>query len=149
MNTANQPDDPTGMTPSASTERRAVPSNRVWSTVGYSRAVRIGSLIEVAGTSSSGPDGQILHPGDMYAQAKEVLSIIEDALHQLGGRLEDVVRTRVFVTDISRWEEAGRAHGEAFAGLAVPPASAFYGIKELLHPDLLIEVEAEAIVTER
>ena len=123
-----------------------VPSNRMWSAVGYSRAVRIGNLIEVAGTSSSGPNGAILHPGDMYQQAKEVMRIIEAAIRELGGTLEDVVRTRVFVTDISLWQEAGRAHGEAFGHMAVPPASAFYGIKELLHPDLLIEVEAEAIV---
>jgi enamine deaminase RidA (YjgF/YER057c/UK114 family) len=126
--------------------RIGVPSNRMWSEVGYSRAVRIGDLIEVAGTSSSGPNGAILHPGDMYLQAKEVLRIIESAIIELGGTLEDVVRTRVFVTDISLWQEAGRAHGEAFAHFDVPPASAFYGIKELLHPDLLIEVEAEAIV---
>lgn len=123
-----------------------VASNRMWSAVGYSRAVRIGNLIEVAGTSSSGPNGAILHPGDMYLQAKEVMHIIEAAIRELGGTLEDVVRTRVFVTDISLWQEAGRAHGEAFGHMAVPPASAFYGIKELLHPDLLIEVEAEAIV---
>jgi enamine deaminase RidA (YjgF/YER057c/UK114 family) len=84
----------------------------------------------------------------MYMQAKEVLRIIEEAINQLGGDLSDVVRTRVFVTDISRWREAGRAHGEAFAHLEVPPASAFYGVKALLHPDLLIEVEAEAIVGE-
>lgn len=128
------------------TTKRGVPSNRMWSEVGYSRAVRIGNLIEVAGTSSSGPNGQILHAGDMYLQAKEVLRIIEAAIVELGGSLSDVVRTRVFVTDISLWREAGRAHGEAFAHLEVPPASAFYGIKELLHPDLLIEVEAEAIV---
>lgn len=123
-----------------------VASNRMWSAVGYSRAVRIGNLIEVAGTSSSGPNGAILHPGDMYLQAKEVMRIIEASIRELGGTLEDVVRTRVFVTDISLWQEAGRAHGEAFGHMAVPPASAFYGIKELLHPDLLIEVEAEAIV---
>jgi enamine deaminase RidA (YjgF/YER057c/UK114 family) len=125
-----------------------VPSNRVWSTVGYSRAVRIGNLIEVAGTSASGPNGVILHPGDMYLQAKEVLRIIEDAVTELGGSLDDIVRTRVFVTDISLWREAGRAHGEAFGHMAVPPASAFYGVKELLDPEMLIEVEAEAIVSD-
>lgn len=128
------------------TQRQGVPANRIWSSVAYSRALRVGNQVEVAGTSSSGPNGQILHPGDMYAQAKQVLTIIEDALSQLGAGLDDVIRTRVFVTDISRWEEAGRAHGEAFGHMAVPPTSAFYGIKELLHPDLLIEVEATAIV---
>lgn len=126
--------------------RTGIPSNRTWSKVGYSRAIRVGNLIEVAGTSSSGPDGQILHPGDMYKQAKEVIAIIESAVRDLGGRAEDIVRTRIFITNISQWEEAGRAHGEAFAQMSVPPVSAIYGISALLHPDLLIEVEATAIV---
>lgn len=124
--------------------RTVIPSNRVWSSVGYSRAVRVGDVIEVAGTSSSGPDGEILFPGDMYGQARRVCELIGKAVRDLGGQLEDVVRTRVFVTDISRWQEAGRAHGEAFG--ANPPASAFYEVSALLHPDLLIEVEATAIV---
>ena len=126
------------------TGRTVIPSNRVWSSVGYSRAVRVGDLIEVAGTSSSGPDGEIPYPGDMYRQAKHVCELIGKAVSDLGGSAEDVVRTRVFVTDISRWEEAGRAHGETFG--TNPPASAFYQVSALLHPDLLIEVEATAIV---
>ncbi|NQV97723.1 MAG: RidA family protein [Acidimicrobiaceae bacterium] len=123
-----------------------VPSNRSWSNVGYSRAVRVGNLIEISGCSSSGPDGQILHPRDMYLQAKEVIKIIVKAVEDLGGTVEDIIRTRVFITDVTQWEAAGRAHGEAFAHMEVPPASAFYVISELLHPDLLIEVEATAIV---
>jgi enamine deaminase RidA (YjgF/YER057c/UK114 family) len=124
--------------------RTVIPSNRIWSGVGYSRAVRVGDIIEVAGTSASGPDGQILFPGDMYGQARYVCDLIGNAVRALGGQVEDVVRTRVFVTDITRWQEAGRAHGETFA--ANPPASAFYQVAALLHPDLLIEVEATAIV---
>jgi len=127
-------------------ERTAVPSDREWSQVGYSRAVRAGNLIEVAGTSSSGPGGQILHPGDMYAQAKECMGIILAAIEELGGTAHDVVRTRVFLTDMSLWAEAGRAHGEAFADVHPKPASAFVGTSELLHPDLLIEIEATALV---
>lgn len=126
--------------------RTGIPSNRTWSKVGYSRAIRVGNLIEVAGTSSSGPDGQILHPRDMYKQATEVIQIIRRAIEELGGRAEDIIRTRIFLTDISKWEEAGRAHGEAFSQMSVPPVSAIYGISSLLHSDLLIEVEATAIV---
>ena len=125
-------------------ETQKVPSERVWSKVGYSRAIRVGDLIEVAGTSASAPGGKIIAPGDMYGQAKYCVEVIRDAIEQLGGKIEHVVRTRVFVTDISLWEEAGRAHGEVFG--EIQPASAFYGIKELLHPDLLIEIEATAIV---
>lgn len=124
--------------------RQIIPSNRVWSKVGYARAVRVGDLIEVAGTSSSGPDGQILYAGDLYAQTSYVCSTILDAVRELGGSPADVVRTRVFVTDISRWEEGGRAHFEAFG--ASPPASAFYEVSALLHPDLMVEIEATAIV---
>jgi len=126
-------------------DRTAVASDRMWSHVGYSRAVRVGNIIEVAGTSSSGPDGQILHPGDMYAQAKECMGIIIAAIEELGGKTADIVRTRVFLTDMSRWEEAGRAHGEAFENVNPKPASAFIGTSELLHPELMIEIEATAI----
>lgn len=129
-----------------SAEKRGVPSNRVWSKVGYSRAVRVGNLVEISGCSSSGPNGEILHPGDMYLQSQEVIKIIVTALAELGGVPADIIRTRVFLTDISQWEAAGRAHGEAFAHLEVPPASAFYGVNRLLHPDMLIEVEAMAVI---
>lgn len=128
-------------------ERRIVPSERVWSHVGYSRAIRVGDVIEVAGTTASAPGGVVVAPGDLYEQTKYVIGIIKDAIEQLGGSVEDVVRTRVFLTDMSRWEEAGRAHGEVFG--EIQPASAFVGTNALLHPDLLIEVEATAIVQER
>jgi len=124
--------------------RTVIPSSRVWSKVGYSRAVRTGDLIEVAGTSPSGPDGKIMYPGDPYRQAKYVFDVILKAVRALGGADTDVVRTRVFVTDITKWEEAGRAHFEAFGD--APPASAFYEVSALLHPDLTIEVEATAII---
>lgn len=125
-------------------DMQRVPSERAWSHVGYSRAVRVGDVIEVAGTTASGPGGAIIAPGDMYGQAKYCIEVISKAIEELGGRVEDVVRTRVFITDISLWEEAGRAHGEVFGEIL--PASAFVGVNELLHPDLLIEIEATAIV---
>lgn len=125
-------------------EMQRVPSERAWSHVGYSRAVRVGDVIEVAGTTASGPGGAIIAAGDMYGQTKYCIEVIAKAIEELGGRVEDVVRTRVFVTDISLWEEAGRAHGEVFGEIL--PASAFVGVNELLHPDLMIEIEATAIV---
>lgn len=128
-------------------EQNKVPADRVWAHVGYSRAVRVGDVIEVAGTTASAPGGVVIAPGDLYEQTKYVIGVIKDAVEELGGTVDDIVRTRVFLTDISRWEEAGRAHGEVFG--EIQPASAFVGVKELLHPDLLIEVEATAIVRER
>lgn len=126
------------------TGRTIIPSDRAWSKVGYCRALRTGDLIEVAGTSASGPGGTVLHAGDLYAQTSYVCGVIVRAIEELGGSRSDVVRTRVFVTDISRWEEAGRAHYEAFKDHV--PASAFYEVSALLHPDLMIEIEATAIV---
>lgn len=126
--------------------RSSVPSDRLWSDAAYSRALRIGDRIEIAGTTASGPDGQVLFPGDMLAQANHIFGIMRQALEALGGSLDDVVRTRVFTTDISRWREIGEAHKKAFGHMAMPPVSAFYGVKELLHPDLLLEIEASAIL---
>lgn len=126
-------------------ERSSVPSERIWSKVGYSRAVRMGDVIEVAGTSASAPGGVVVAPGDMYEQTKYVIGVMVDAIEELGGKPEDVIRTRVFLTDMSRWEEAGRAHGEVFG--EIKPASSFVGTSELLHPDLLVEAEATAIVS--
>lgn len=123
-------------------ERASIPSRRVWSAAGYSRAVRVGGVIEVSGTTASGPDGAIHFPGDMYGQAHFACELILKAVRSLGGQDEDVARTRVFMTDISRWQEVGRAHFEAFG--RNPPASAFYEVQALLHPDLLVEIEATA-----
>ncbi len=112
--------------------------------VGYSRAVRTANIIEVAGTTAV--DGEIIiGKNDMYAQAKFIFQKIEKALNEAGGSLEDVVRTRMYVTDISKWEEAGNAHGEIFK--TIKPASTMIEVKSLIHPDLLIEIEATAILS--
>lgn len=128
------------------TPRSNVPSNRLWSNSAYSRALRIGDRIEVAGTTASGPDGEVLYVGDMLGQANHIFGVIRSAIEELGGSMEDVIRTRVFTTDISRWREIGAAHQAAFGHMAAPPVSAFYGVKELLHPELLLEIEASAIL---
>ncbi|WP_123039933.1 RidA family protein [Cohnella candidum] len=111
--------------------------------VGYCRAVRVGDRIEVAGTTAM-KDGEIVGDGDPYEQTKFVLQTIEKALRELGAELSDVVRTRMFVTDISRWEEIGRAHGEFFR--EIQPAASMIEVKALIDPRLLVEIEAEAIV---
>jgi enamine deaminase RidA (YjgF/YER057c/UK114 family) len=127
------------------TDRRTVDANRPWARVaGYARAVRVGDVVEVSGTASADAEGTILHPGDVYAQAAECLRIIDGALRELGGSLRDVVRTRVFLADPSRWQEAGRAHGEAFA--AAPPATTFVAAGGFIDPEILVEIEASAIV---
>lgn len=124
--------------------RLLVSSGSKWEPLaGYSRAVRAGDVIEVAGTTASAPDGAPLHPGDAYAQAREALRRIEEALRQTGASIADVVRTRMYVTDISRWEEVARAHGEVFAGIR--PASAMVEVSALIEPGLLVEIEATAI----
>jgi len=110
--------------------------------VGYSRAVRIGHVLEVAGTVAADESG-VVAAGNMYEQTRFVLKKIERVLEQAGFALTDVVRTRVFVTDISRWEEAGRAHGEFFG--TIKPASSMVEVKGLIHPDYLVEIEATAM----
>lgn len=124
--------------------RRRVPSNRPWDPVGYSRAIRTGNVIEVAGTTAAASDGSVIAPDDMYGQAKACLEIITSALAELGAKPEDVVRTRVFLKDISRWEEAGRAHSEVFG--TIKPASSFIEVSGFLDPGYLLEVEATAVV---
>ncbi len=115
--------------------------------VGYCRAVRAGDLVFVGGTAPVARGGGVEAPGDAYAQARRCLEIVEVALSALGARLEDVVRTRMFVTDISRWPEVGRAHKEAFG--AHPPATSMVEVKALVDPDMLVEIEADAIVPRR
>lgn len=113
--------------------------------VGYSRAVRIGNVIEVSGTTAVNENG-IVGKGDAYEQTKFILSKIETALNQAGAVLEDVIRTRIFITNISKWEEIGKAHGEFFKD--IKPATSMVEVRALIEPELLVEIEATAIVNE-
>jgi enamine deaminase RidA (YjgF/YER057c/UK114 family) len=113
--------------------------------MGYSRAMRVGDVIEVAGTAPADQDGMILHVGDVEGQARAALRTIGEALRELGGSFEDVVRTRILLADETRWEEAARAHGEVFA--AVRPANTTVGGLRFVHPDILVEIEVTAVVT--
>lgn len=127
--------------------RQLVSSGGPWEErVGYSRAVRVGNIVAVSGTTSANPDGTIHGVGDAYAQAQRCFAIIQHALEEAGASLADVVRTRMFVTDISRWEEVGRAHGEFFA--SVKPAATVVEVRALIHPDALVEIEADAVIGE-
>lgn len=113
------------------------------SQVGYCRAIRIGNRIEVAGTTAI-QDGEVIGIGNPYEQAKFILQTIEKSLNELGAEMSDVVRTRMFVTDISKWEEIGKAHGEFFK--TVQPAATMVEVKALIDPLLMVEIEAEAIM---
>lgn len=125
------------------TERQKISSGAKWeSIVGYSRAVRVGTRIYVTGTTALDADGEIVGIGDAYAQTVQVLRNIEQALKRLGAGLEHIVRTRMFVTDISRWEEYGRAHGEFLRD--VMPATTMVEVSSLIDKRMLIEIEADA-----
>ncbi len=125
-------------------KRQNISSGAKWEDiVGYSRAVKIGNTIEVAGTTSI-KDGEVYGKGDMYAQAKQILTIIEGALKEAGATMENVVRTKIYVTDISRWEEVGKAHGEYFKN--IKPASTMVEVSGLVNPDMLVEIEVSAII---
>jgi enamine deaminase RidA (YjgF/YER057c/UK114 family) len=126
-------------------ERKQVETPALWArTVGYSRAVRAGNHIYVAGTASVADDGSIAHPGDYYLQTKRCLEIIVRALHELGAGAEHVVRTRMFVRDGANWQDVGRAHGEVFAD--VRPATTMV-VTSFIDDDMLVEIEADAVVT--
>lgn len=116
------------------------------SVIGYCRALKAGDRIFVTGTAPVAADGGVFAPGDAYAQTRRCLEIIREALCQLDADLRHIVRTRMFVTDITRWQEYGRAHGEVFADH--PPATTMVEVKSLIHSEMLIEIEADAVVTE-
>jgi enamine deaminase RidA (YjgF/YER057c/UK114 family) len=129
------------------TERRKISSGTPWESIyGYSRAIRVGKLVYVAGTTASDEQGRVIGAGDVYAQTAYALRKIGRALNEAGASFEDVVRTRTFITDISRWEEVARAHSEVFG--AIRPVSTLVQVSQLIDPAQLVEIEVDAVVSE-
>ncbi len=125
--------------------RKNIHTGAPWESIaGYCRAVRVGQHVMVSGTAPVGEDGAVVAPGDAYLQARCCIEIIERALREAGAELSDVVRTRMFVTDISQWQAIGKAHSEAFG--EAPPATSMVEVSQLIDPAMLVEIEADAIV---